>query len=180
MNENSKSVKVKNAQSISRMCFICGEENILGLHCRFFTLADGRVACQFTAREEHQGYPGRMHGGVISAVMDELIGRLVQVDDPEAFAVTIDLNVKFRKPVPLGEELVAVSWLTNRKTRLLEGQAELCLSDGSVAVQASGKYIQLGVKRIAPEGMDESVWYDDTQPVPEFIQIAATEQQSLE
>jgi len=148
------------------MCFICGEENSAGLHSHFFNLEDGRVACLFTARDEHQGYPGRMHGGVISAVLDELIGRILQITDPTAFAVTIDLSLKFRKPVPLGEEVKAVAWATNETARVFEGKGEIHLADGTVAVEASAKYLKMDVQAIAPGGLPGTDWYDDKRPVP--------------
>ncbi|MCL2136617.1 MAG: PaaI family thioesterase [Coriobacteriia bacterium] len=166
MPDNEQHIKVDSAQSISRMCFVCGEDNRYGLHARFLNLADGRVACQFTAQNEHQGYPGRMHGGVISSVLDELIGRLLQVKDPTSFAVTLELSVKYRKPVPLGEELTAIAWTTNETARLLEGDAELYLADGSVAIQASAKYLKMAVERIAPEGLAEVDWFADRRPYP--------------
>lgn len=165
----AREVKVDSAQQISRMCFVCGEENGFGLHSRFLVLADGRVAALFTAQPEHQGYPGRMHGGIISAVMDELIGRVMQVADPDAFAVTIELGVKYRKPVPLGVELKAVGWALKDSARAFEGAAELYLADGSVAIQATGRYLKLPVEDIASGFEAPEELLADPLPLPESI-----------
>lgn len=163
-------VAVKDAQYISRHCFVCGTENCHGLHSRFFTLADGRAASIFTASNQHQGYPGRIHGGIISAVLDELIGRVMQATDPTAFAVTVELSVRFKKPAPLMTELKAIAWQTRDSTRIFEGQAELYLPDGSVAVTASGKYLKMAVDRIVdPNDFSESDWVVDTHAKPESI-----------
>ena len=63
-------------QPTSRMCFVCGESNPAGVHVRFYEQEDGSVLARFTPQDQHQGYPGRMHGGVITAVMDSaLAGR---------------------------------------------------------------------------------------------------------
>ena len=170
MREDAKPVRVLAAQKISRMCFVCGEQNHFSLHCRFLVLEDGRVACLFTPQDEHQGYPGRMHGGTISSVLDELVGRLIQVKEPEMFGVTVELNVKFRRPVPLGTELLAVAWETKNTTRVLEGQAELFLEDGSVAAEAAAVYVKLSADRVDPEGsMTAAEWFDDPQPLPEVV-----------
>jgi len=37
----------------------------------------------------HQGYPNHMHGGMISAVLDETLGRAVQIYDTGIWGVTI-------------------------------------------------------------------------------------------
>ena len=51
-------------QANSRMCFICGLKNAMGLKASFYKLEGGELAAVFTPREEHQGYPGRLHGGI--------------------------------------------------------------------------------------------------------------------
>jgi acyl-coenzyme A thioesterase PaaI-like protein len=167
-------IEVTSAQHISRMCFICGTENSFGLHSQFLNLADGRAASIFTASEEHQGYPGRMHGGIISAVLDELIGRILQVTDPTMFAVTVELNVKLRKPVPLHTEVKAVAWTTRDSSRIFEGEAELYLPDGTVAAQAFAKYMKMDVSRISdPADYSDADWVIDMRPVPAFISLGS-------
>ncbi|MCM8762953.1 MAG: PaaI family thioesterase, partial [Candidatus Omnitrophica bacterium] len=59
---NSKKLLVTSKQPNSRMCFVCGLKNAFGLKAAFFNLDTGEVAALFTPREEHQGYPGRLHG----------------------------------------------------------------------------------------------------------------------
>lgn len=49
-------------QPSSKMCFVCGRDNHIGLHMHFFADANGCVHAEYTPREEHQGFPGVMHG----------------------------------------------------------------------------------------------------------------------
>jgi acyl-coenzyme A thioesterase PaaI-like protein len=58
-------------QPNSRMCFVCGIENPIGLKLRFYTDDEGRCIARFRPKPEHQGYPGQLHGGIISALLDE-------------------------------------------------------------------------------------------------------------
>jgi acyl-coenzyme A thioesterase PaaI-like protein len=53
-----------------RMCFVCGIDNPIGLHPKFYTDDEGRCSAHFRPRPEHQGYPGYLHGGIISARLD--------------------------------------------------------------------------------------------------------------
>ena len=56
-------------------CFVCGVNNPFGLHTDFYELEDGTLAAKVTPSEHHQSYPGRLHGGVSAALLDETIGR---------------------------------------------------------------------------------------------------------
>ena len=64
-------------QPNSRMCFICGMKNVAGVKVFFYEQEDGSVLARFSGQEIHQGYPGRMHGGVVSGILDETMGRAV-------------------------------------------------------------------------------------------------------
>src|SRR5512141_288441 len=106
-------------QPTSRMCFVCGESNPAGVHVRFYEMEDGSVQSRFTGADHHQVYPGRMHGGVITAILDETIGRAIMIRYGEDIGgVTAELTVRFLLPVPLGVELTAVGRITAEKSRL--------------------------------------------------------------
>ena len=146
-------------QPTSRMCFVCGESNPAGVHVRFYEQEDGSVLSRFTGLEQHQGYPGRMHGGVITAILDETIGRAIMVRHGEAiWGVTAELNLRFRKPVPLGVELTAVGRIVSENSRLFEGRGELLLPDGSIAVEAAGKFVKLDIGKIADFDAEREQW----------------------
>ena len=55
------------------MCFGCGRDNPVGLHLHFRTDEDGCYT-SFVPQPVHQSYDGRMHGGLISTLLDETMG----------------------------------------------------------------------------------------------------------
>ena len=57
-------------QPNSRMCFVCGIDNHIGLHLKFYTGHKGRCIARFLPKPEHQGFPGQLHGGIISTLLD--------------------------------------------------------------------------------------------------------------
>jgi uncharacterized protein (TIGR00369 family) len=162
---------VLGAQHISRSCFVCGVENKSGLHARFFELEGKEIAGVFTPGQEHQGYPGRLHGGVAATLLDETIGRAVSIADPSVFGVTLELNVKYRKPVPLDAEVRAIGRVSSDPGRVFEGTGEIVLDDGSVAVEARGRYLRRSIERIATADFSEDDWRADEAPRPESIDI---------
>jgi len=162
--------EVRAAQNVSRMCLVCGTENPFGLKARFLELDSGELVGLFTPRQEHQSYPARLHGGISSAILDETIGRAVNIIDPDAWGVTVELSVKYRKPVPLDAEISAIARITMDSKRLFEGTGEIVLPDGSVAVQASGRYLKMPIHRIA-EGDFATEWFSDTRPLPPCVDL---------
>jgi len=142
----------------SKMCFVCGLKNNFGLKAAFYELENDELAAIFTPDERHQGYPGRLHGGIASAILDETIGRAIMVFNDNIWGVTVDLNVKFRKPVPLNEELTIISRITSESKRFFTGTGELVLQNGNIAVTASGKYLKLPLDKIADFDEDEQEW----------------------
>jgi acyl-coenzyme A thioesterase PaaI-like protein len=164
--------RIVDSQHVSRMCLVCGTENEAGLHAAFYELETGELAGVFRPGPEHQGYPGRLHGGISTAILDETIGRSISIGDPSVFGVTVELSIKFRAPVPYDREVRAIGRITNDRGRMFEGTGEIVLPDGTVAIEAWGKYLRMPVERIADEeDFTEEDWGRDDRPVPETIDI---------
>ena len=128
-------------QPNSRMCYACGVENPAGLHLHFYEDDDGRVVVHFTPADVYQGYPGVLHGGIICTLLDETIGRALLRDD--YWAVTGKLEVRFRKPVPVGKPITVIGEVVRASRRAVEGHGEIHLADGTVAVEAKALYVRL-------------------------------------
>ena len=125
----------------SALCFVCGTQNPHGLGATFFD--DGKeVWTRLTPADHHQGWPGVLHGGIISAVLDETIGRVAFLHD--RWVQTGKLSLRFRKPTPLGRAIEARGRLTRNHHRLMEMAGELRLVDtGEVLAEATGTFVPL-------------------------------------
>jgi acyl-coenzyme A thioesterase PaaI-like protein len=161
---------VRAAQDVSKMCAVCGRQNPLSLKARFFELENDELLGVFTPCDEHQGYPGRMHGGIATAAVDETIGRAINIIEPGTWGVTVSLSVRFRKPVPLDREMHAVARITSDSSRLFEGTGEIVLDDGTVAVEASGTYMKLPIERIAQGDVSEQI-FADAEAIPTEVEL---------
>jgi uncharacterized protein (TIGR00369 family) len=163
--------KVRSAQNISRMCLVCGDENLAGLHGSFYELDGGELLGVFRSRKEHQSYPGRLHGGISSAVLDETIGRAITITHPGTWGVTAELTVRFRRPVPLDGTIRAIARITRDTSRLFEGSGEIVLDDGAVAVEARGKYVKMPLDAITDEEFDKRDWFADPREAPDSVEL---------
>lgn len=152
------SKKVLNKQPNSQDCFVCGMTNDKGLKARFYETEDNELVCLFTPNEMHQSFPNRVHGGVSAAILDELIGRALQIGNPDNWAVTVELNVKYHKPLPYDIELKAVGRI-DKDTRLLaNGSGEIFNENDEVAVSAKAKYMKMPVDKITTESFEGDDW----------------------
>ena len=152
--------KVTGKQHISKNCLVCGIENPFGLKTKFYELENKEVVAYFTPHTYHQSYPGILHGGISATILDETIGRAIMAHNgQESIGETIELNLKYKKPVPLGVELKVVGRIINDKGRIFEGTGELILPDGEVAVSASGRYMKRSVTQIVEDDFIEDEWF---------------------
>ena len=141
------------------MCFVCGLKNPFGLQADIYELENKDLVCIFTAGEEHQGYPGRLHGGITTAVLDEIIGRAILMNhDEEVWGVTLEFTTRFKKPIPLGVQLRVIGRITMETHRGFEGTGEILLPDGTVAATGSGVYLRTPLTRISEFNAEEQEW----------------------
>jgi acyl-coenzyme A thioesterase PaaI-like protein len=119
-------------EPINQWCFACGKDNPIGLHLEFAETAESYTTT-FTPRPEHQGYDGIMHGGLVSTLLDEVMARYIYAKGYNA--VTARLDVRFKKPTPIGELLVVTAKITGKRGNMYEVVSEITLSDGTITAQ---------------------------------------------
>jgi len=143
----------------SKSCFVCGLKNHSGLKASFYETENMELVAVFIPTEDHQSYPGRLHGGIASTILDETMCRAIMVGDgPEIWGVTLELNIKYIKPIPLGVELKAIGRVTEENNRFFYGSGEIVLRNGDIAVTARGRYLKAPLDKIADFDPIENEW----------------------
>ncbi len=161
--------KVTAKQENSRMCFVCGLRNTSGLKAYFYETDKGELVTIFKPGQQHQGYPGRLHGGIAAAILDEAIGRNINMGREEKlWGVTVEFNIKYKKPIPLGKTLKAITRLAGENRRFFEGSGEILLPEGNIAAKAKGRYLKMPISKIArdftAEADDWKICKSETDP----------------
>jgi len=143
--------KEKEAVTVyNNMCFACSPVNPIGLRLEF--QMDGDVCrTSFCAGEQHQGWSGYMHGGLIATLLDEVMAQLLWQRD--IWAMTAEMTTRFSLAVPIGRELTAESRLLSERGRLIELEGRLLLPGGRVAVRARAKFLRVKKSELYPEGI---------------------------
>jgi acyl-coenzyme A thioesterase PaaI-like protein len=120
-----------------------GDDRAAGLRLQFRREEPGLVAT-FVPRSQHRGGPGVLHGGLAATALDETMAALGWVLD-EVHCVTATLEVRYRRAVPLdGSTLRVEAWRERPEARRRQRvHGRLLLADGTVAVEASGIFVQV-------------------------------------
>ncbi|MCU0606556.1 MAG: PaaI family thioesterase [Candidatus Edwardsbacteria bacterium] len=128
-----------------QFCFVCGKNNPDGLRIAFQYPAPSTCRAAFTPPRKFQGWQGILHGGIVSTLLDEALAHAA--GGPErggggSGAVTAELTVRFRKPVPIGAAVVLEGRVVADKGRVVECESSLTDTSGTVLASATGKLVR--------------------------------------
>lgn len=114
-----------------RGCVVCDPSNAQGPNLRCEPDGDRRVTARFRAESWMAGFPGRVHGGIVSMLLDGAMTQCLFAHD--IVAVTAVMHLRFRRPVPLDSELRVSAWIEHSDATRYELKAELRDADNLLA-----------------------------------------------
>lgn len=120
---------------LARWCYACGDLNPIGLKLEF-RMEDGWSIADFVAQQAHQGYPGYVHGGLVSTLLDEAMGWATYGQG--IWALTGKLETRYRDIVPTNELLTVRGRIERDRGRTLDVIGELRNADGKLLAQSKG------------------------------------------
>jgi uncharacterized protein (TIGR00369 family) len=129
-------------------CYVCGQSHPRGLRVRFFAGSFGQVHARFTPDCTQTGYDDIVHGGVISTLLDELLGWPIVLQTGR-LAYTGELTVRFVRPVLAGQTYLATAQPGTDQGRYWEGEGNIQDEAGKVCARAKGKYFSLSAEQTA-------------------------------
>ncbi|MFZ1947293.1 MAG: PaaI family thioesterase [bacterium] len=124
------------------MCFVCGKANPIGLKVDF--RVDRRrltISGVFTPRREHEGYKGIMHGGLVGALLDEAMVKLLW--EVGMKAVSASLEIKLARPAVVGRPLAISGWVDADKGRLILTGAKIEDDEGNLVAEAKARCMRV-------------------------------------
>ena len=120
-------------------CFVCGDKNPIGLNVPFY-VKDDEVVAEYTAGRHFEGYRDILHGGILSALLDEVMIRAVLA--LEIYCVTSEIKVKFRKMVKTGDKLSLVGRLVEDKGRILTAEGKITNQHNQVVAEGEATFVR--------------------------------------
>jgi uncharacterized protein (TIGR00369 family) len=130
----------------SNHCFGCGGANARGMQLAFEQDDEARrIRGSFQIGAEFQGAPGFLHGGVIATLLDEAMAKVSRFAGDHA--VTAELTVEYKKPVPVGRDIVVEGWEVERKGRDQFRESEIRDASGTLLARGRGHFITIDRER---------------------------------
>ena len=121
-------------------CFGCGGANPRGMRLVFERDdARQRIVGRFRLGEEYQGGSGYLHGGIIGLLLDEAMGKATRFHAEHA--VTAELRVEYKKPIPADMEIVVEGFVTRRDGRQLYHEGEIRNEAGELLARGEGRFV---------------------------------------
>lgn len=136
-------------------CFACSPHNPIGLQLAFFETDEG-VEATWQPGKYYEGYPGVIHGGIQSVMLDEIAAWTVYIKGKTS-GVTSRLNVKFRKPVSSKQSKITLKGkITRIQKNFVYIDAFLLDENGVTCAEAEAVYYTFPVGKAIEMG-----WYPE-------------------
>ena len=140
--------------------FGCGEDNPVGLKMQFLT-DEERIYSQVTVPLAMAGWDQTVHGGIISTIMDEIMGRAV-IHLVRKIAVTKSIAVDFIKPLYVGRILSAVSFIREMQSeRQVLVTGELYSEEDALCAKATGTFAAMSPESAVRLGVMSSEYMQE-------------------
>lgn len=122
-------------------CFGCGSRNPIGLKLKFSW--DGDVyGTLWTPEREHQGWAGRVHGGLLALLLDETLSRAALERHGPRW-VTAELTTRLLLPASVGEPLRVDARIVTIKSRLI-------ICEGEIRTRNDNAVVAVGQAKLMP------------------------------
>lgn len=128
-------------------CFGCGQANEQGLRMTFVRYPDGTVESRHLTAPHHCGVDTVVHGGIQATLLDEVMGVAAQLGldaaASEAPCVTAEMQLAYRRPVAIADEVVVRARLVSVDRRDLHIEGAIVAADGTLLTTATSRWRQL-------------------------------------
>jgi uncharacterized protein (TIGR00369 family) len=128
-------------------CFGCGHDNPQGMRLKFSLDETSRQAiCHFKLSRKYTGPPGHSHGGIIATILDEAMGKVNKFRN--VLALTRSMEIKYLKPVPLGQALTVSAQEQSVEGRRHINTGEIRNASNEVLARGTATFIAIDPEKI--------------------------------
>ncbi len=128
-------------------CFACGTANPIGLNLKFYRLGE-YVCSDVILGKYYAGWENMAHGGIVSTLLDEVMSWTI-IYFLRDFFVTRRMQIKYIRPVPLGEEILVRGKIVEPGQRGVRAQGEILDMSQKILARASADFAFVPKERLS-------------------------------
>ena len=127
-------------------CYGCDPDNEAGLKMEFFEDGDD-IVCHWHPRIEFESWRNTLHGGIQSALIDEIASWVV-FRKFQTSGVTSRLEVQYKKPVALNQDHITLrARVVRQRRQVIDIEVELFNAEGELCSQGLCIYFLMPKER---------------------------------
>ena len=116
------------------------------LNGKLIDIQEGSMEAEFTVREEMTNPMGVLHGGISSAILDEVVGTVVYALGRDFAYTSVNLNCDFLHAARLGEIILAKAKVIRAGKNIVHMEGEITNKDGRIIAKCTSNLIQTSLK----------------------------------
>ena len=107
-------------------CYVCGKANPLGLQLTF-RLEEDVCRSEFTPADDHCGFDGVTHGGIIFSALDDVMANWIYQNDFRAY--TAKCEIRYKGHLPTGTPVILEGRCVKSRGRLMLMHGKMIRTD---------------------------------------------------
>jgi uncharacterized protein (TIGR00369 family) len=122
-------------------CFCCGKQNSRGLQLEFRYPEEGTAETECVIPEYFTGWKRMTHGGFLAMLLDETMAH--SCISQAVNGVTVDIQVRYLKPVEVGQAIRVSARVARVKSRIMETEADVRNEAGEVVARGNARFLKM-------------------------------------
>jgi uncharacterized protein (TIGR00369 family) len=120
------------------------------LNGKLIEVSEGAMEIEYEVREDMCNPMGTLHGGIASAILDDIVGTMVYALGREFAFTSVNLNCDFLNPAVPGDLLTAKSKVIRSGKNIIHVEGQIFKSDGCIVAKCTSNLIQTSFKIPGP------------------------------
>ncbi len=112
----------------------------------------GEITIEYLVKKEHSNPTGGIHGGVVSLLMDEVIGIAVFSMNNDYLFTSINLSVNFLSSAKVGDTILVTAKVVRKGRKVIYVESDITKLDGKVIARSSSNMTVTPVKNPWKQG----------------------------
>jgi uncharacterized protein (TIGR00369 family) len=122
-------------------CFCCGKQNSRGLQLEFRYPEKGTAETECIIPAYFTGWRKMTHGGFLAMLLDETMAHACI--SRALTGVTVDIQVRYLKPVEVGERIRVCGRVARVRSRIIDTEADVRDEAGEVVAKGSARFLKM-------------------------------------